>query len=111
MILDEFRKKSQRNRTSDEGNINFRRWMSTEINKVFWREGTRRSCSSAHPPWTAAGPSPDDDFRHHFKIQEYGEREEDEEKLVDVPPWWITTWKGRLTGRAPLYCKNRRGRR
>jgi hypothetical protein len=29
------------------------------------------------------GPSPDDDFGHHFKIQEYGEREEDEGKLAD----------------------------
>jgi hypothetical protein len=36
MILDEFRKKNQRNQTSDEEDINFRRWLSTEINKVFW---------------------------------------------------------------------------
>jgi hypothetical protein len=39
MILDEFRKKNQRNRTSDEGHINSRRWLLTEIIKVFWRAG------------------------------------------------------------------------
>jgi hypothetical protein len=37
MILDEFRKKNQWNQTSDGGDINFRKWLSTEINKVFWR--------------------------------------------------------------------------
>jgi hypothetical protein len=37
MILDKFRKKNQCNRTSDGKDINFRRWLSTEINMVFWR--------------------------------------------------------------------------
>ena len=69
-------------------------------------ESTGRLCSSARPPWTAAGLSPDGDSGHDFQIQGHREVEGRYEMYGDYLPWPIAA-RGRRSIDAAFTGKNR----